>query len=393
MRRTISAFAHGVPCLAFLLGASALAFLAYGSAAALPDRVVANVRVAGVDIGGMAPVEAFDAVSAYAARRLDETVTLTAGEQRFVVSLRELGADADVRAAVNRALRVGRGAALASSWKETVDTVRSPVDIELPLRFHRPAMEAALRTFGESIRRQATNASADIVDGKLRIKPHVLGVDPDVAATADAVLAAAQQPRAVEVAFVTRELEPDVLARDLEGLVMLGTFSTTFPTGQVNRVQNIKLGSSMLDGAVVAPGGVFSVNGRLGPRTIEKGFRVAPVYSGERTIMGVGGGICQIATTLYNAVLASDMRVVERHPHSKPVHYVPPGRDATVDYGSADFRFENTTQAPVVLRVRVDGGTLTASLLGKRDTADRVESGGESAAARVARASDEGAQG
>lgn len=393
MRRTISAFAHGVPCVAFLLGAYALAFLAYGSAAALPDRVVANVRVAGVDIGGLAPVEAFDAVSAYAARRLDETVTLSAGEQRFAVSLRELGADADVRGAVNRALRVGRGAALASSWKETVDTVRTPVDIELPLRFHRPAMEAALRTFGETIRRQATNASADIVDGKLTIKPHVLGVDPDVTATADSILAAARQPRAVEVAFVTREVEPDVLARDLEGLVLLGSFSTTFPTGQTNRVQNIRLGSSMLDGAVVAPGGVFSVNGRMGPRTIEKGFRVAPVYSGERTIMGVGGGICQIATTLFNAAMESEMRIVERHAHSKPVHYVGPGRDATIDYGSADFRFQNTTEAPVVLRVRVDGGTITASLLGKRGTAAQADVGGESVATHTARASGDNAQG
>ncbi len=392
MRKTVSVCARAVPCVAFLLGASSLAFLAYGSAAALPDRIVANVWVGGVDVGGMTPVEAFDAVSASAARKLDEAAALTGGDQRFTVSLRELGGDADVRGAVSRALRVGRGTALARSWRETVDTVRTPVEIDLPIRFHRPAMEAVLRTFAESVRRQAANANADIADGKLVIRPHVVGIEPDVPATAEAVLAAAQRPEPIEVAFVTRQVEPEVVAADLEGLTVLGTFRTTFSTGQVNRADNIRRGSALIDGAVIAPAGVFSVNQRMGPRTIEKGFKVAPVYSGERTIMGVGGGICQIATTLYNAALESRMTIVERHPHSKPVHYVAPGRDATIDYGSADFRFQNSTDAPVIIRVRVDGGTLIATLLGKRPTGSPTAAG-ESEAARVAQRGSSGSAG
>jgi vancomycin resistance protein YoaR len=381
MRKPTLVLAHCVPCVVFALGASALAFLAFGSAAAVPNRVLANVRIGDVQVGGMTPVEAFDAVSEYAARRLDDSVILTAGDERFSITLRELGADADVRGAIARALDVGRSDALASAWRETVDTVREPVTIELPLRFREAAMAEALASFGESVRKQPQNASADIVDGKLVIRPHVMGVDPDVEATQESLLEATRRQAPIEVAFVTRETAPPVLARDLEGLVILGTFSTEFSTGQANRAQNIRVGSSYLDGAVIAPSGVFSVNQRMGPRTLEKGFMVAPVYSGERTIMGVGGGICQIATTLYNAALSSKMRIVERHQHSKPVHYVPWGRDATIDYGSADLRFQNLTDAPVIVRVRVDGGTITATLLGRRSAEDASP---ESDSARVA---------
>lgn len=366
MRRLLTASGRCVPCVAFALGASALAFLAYGSSAALPEHIVANVYVSEVAVGGMTCTEAFDAVSALAARRLDETIAVEGSGKTFEISLRELGGEADVREAVEKAALVGRRGDLSGSLRETVEVVRNPVTIALPLTFREEVARAALAGFGESLRQSPQNATADIEGTNLTIRPHKVGVEPDLEATVAAVSGAARAGERGPVAFAVREVQPAVLSRDLEGLIVLGSFSTTFPTGQTNRVANIRLGSSVLDGSVIAPGEVFSLNQRMGPRTVEKGYRVAPVFSGQQTVLGVGGGICQIATTVYNAVLAGDLTVVERHAHSKPVHYIAPGRDATLDYGSADLRFQNSTSAPVILRVRVEGGTITAVVLGRK---------------------------
>jgi hypothetical protein len=109
---------------------------------------------------------------------------------------------------------------------------------------------------------------------------------------------------------------------------------------------------------------VFSYNDIVGPRTPRLGWRNAPTYQDGLVVPGPGGGICQTSTTLYNAVLRANLKVVERQNHSMPVHYVPPGCDATVNYGSTDFRFANNTSGPVYVQALTPGGRLTFNLYG-----------------------------
>ncbi|MGE5507169.1 MAG: VanW family protein [Chitinophagales bacterium] len=125
------------------------------------------------------------------------------------------------------------------------------------------------------------------------------------------------------------------------------------------------LGANYLKGAVVAPGQVFSLNARLGRRTSARGFRPGPEYSGDRLATTVGGGVCKIATVLYNAVVLAALPVVERHTHSMTVPYVPPGQDATIDWGHKDFRFRNDTGSPILIWARNTGPTLYVGLYGK----------------------------
>lgn len=130
----------------------------------------------------------------------------------------------------------------------------------------------------------------------------------------------------------------------------LSTAYTQFYTGtenDANRGENIRIASSKINGKILAPGDVFSFNGVVGPRTAEGGFKVAHAYSDGRVVDDVGGGICQVSTTLYNAVLYSDLDVNERVNHMFTVGYVPKGRDAAVSYDSADLKFTNSTQWPI----------------------------------------------
>jgi vancomycin resistance protein YoaR len=126
----------------------------------------------------------------------------------------------------------------------------------------------------------------------------------------------------------------------------------------------VELAAQHIDGTILAPGETFSYNDTVGPRTTKRGWLDAPTFLDGQVVPSPGGGVCQVSTTLYNAVLRAGLGIVQRSHHSMAVHYVEPGRDATVAYGNIDFRFRNTTPAPVLVAASTKGGRLTFSLYG-----------------------------
>lgn len=130
----------------------------------------------------------------------------------------------------------------------------------------------------------------------------------------------------------------------------IASFSTS-GGGSAGRTDNLYMAAKYMNGMILAPGDVFSFNKATGPRTFERGYSMAPVVGG----MGIGGGVCQVATTIYNTALEAGMEIIERHPHSIQVGYVRPGRDATVtDY--VDFKFRNSTDKYIQIRSGAGGG-------------------------------------
>lgn len=145
---------------------------------------------------------------------------------------------------------------------------------------------------------------------------------------------------------------------------LMADFTTTYPTSDPDRDANLKLAAKRLCGTVVAPGGSFSFNGTVGEASVRNGFRRAHVFIGDRIVSGDGGGVCQVVGTLYNGVVRAGLPVTERHLHGLTVPYVPPGEDATIAYGTLDFRFENDTPGPVVLVADAKGPSVRVALYG-----------------------------
>ena len=159
---------------------------------------------------------------------------------------------------------------------------------------------------------------------------------------------------------------PTVVTSELEsrGIIrLLGEYTTKFKASNVKRSENIRLGAAMIDGTVIAPGDVFSFNEVVGPRTPERGFLEADIILNAELVPGIGGGICQVSTTLYNAALLSDLEIVSRVNHSLPISYVPLGRDATVSYGAIDLKIRNNTGHHVPEGPRWQG-TITFKVFG-----------------------------
>lgn len=189
-----------------------------------------------------------------------------------------------------------------------------------------------------------------------------------VAASATAVVGAAPDLRVPAADPAARPAPPPD-----EFPVTLGSFTTTLVGSLPERTHNLRLAARALDGAVLRPGEVFSFNQRVGPRTAERGYGPAPVILRETRQVQVGGGVCQAATTLFDAALLAGLAVVERHRHSSPVDYVAPGEDATIAWGAKDLRLRNDLDQDVRLRVEVLGSTLVARIEGGAETGESFE--------------------
>ena len=144
--------------------------------------------------------------------------------------------------------------------------------------------------------------------------------------------------------------------------VLLGSFETKILDADEKRMENINLSIDAIDGAIIKKGEEFSFNGIIGARTKEKGYEEATILVGCEKEKAVGGGICQVSSTIYNAVKNAGLEIVERHSHSAPVHYLPQGEDAAISFGTLDFKFKNNLDSNIKLAVSTDGKKVYAAV-------------------------------
>jgi vancomycin resistance protein YoaR len=217
--------------------------------------------------------------------------------------------------------------------REWLDSVKRKVDI--------PVTNAKGQRFGEPIQPEKPGRYMDTNE----VNKWLLQLGP--------ILNKAQTIPVITV-------NPTVTQEDLEHVndKLIGSYTTTFDAGNINRTTNIRLSSEAIDNIILTPGQIFSFNKVVGERTSGKGYQVAHVIVKGEFSEGIGGGICQVSSTLYNSVDEAGLKIVRRFSHSALVTYVPPGRDATVSWGGPDFRFKNNFDKPILVRINIQGGKI-----------------------------------
>jgi len=243
-----------------------------------------------------------------------------------------------------------------------------PADGRRTLRIGGPAAEAWLTRLGASVETPPRNATFAVNGPHVRIVAAKPGVRLDAVATADVVLHAALQ-RAPDrrVAVLRVETQPAKLSTaDAAKLGIDGRVSsyTTIYGGIPNRIHNVQLVAHLVDDKLIAPGEEFSFNRTTGARTAAKGFLEAPVIINGELTTGLGGGVCQVSTTVFNAAYEAGLKITARTNHALYISHYPQGRDATVDYPDVDLRFVNDTGHWLLLRTFVGSDALTVSLYG-----------------------------
>ncbi len=237
--------------------------------------------------------------------------------------------------------------------------------------------EHQLRQY-QSLERVAKDARVRYREGQVVIEPSMEGrrIDPKRTASHLRNALNTHLHRAHEALHFALAFEPEPPRIPTETVLpitdVLASYTTRFPKSQVQRNHNIRLAGQALDGRILLPSERLSFNAVVGRRTVREGYKLAPVIVNGKKQLGIGGGVCQVSSTLFNSALLADLKIVRRANHSIPVAYVPLGRDATVTDNGYDLVIENPHPYPVALSVEIGRSSITIRILGKPEPAKRV---------------------
>ncbi len=343
--------------------------------------------LAGVDVSGKSADEIKQIANDLSSRLLATPLKLRYQKRVLATTPDRLGGKVDVAAAVTAAVAPDPAGNLVDRLRERFSGPDAR-QVALPVVLTPEAVTKGTARFAVQIGMEPKSAKLTKVAGKFKATPPQPGKELDPAALAASVHTALDEPayRAklaegllssasrtewlksltpIELPVTTREAVPQVTLEHLKEITArLSSFRTGMGGSSRNRISNVALACRAIDGTVLLPGDVFSYNDIVGPRVASAGFKEAPVIVKGELQPGIGGGICQVSSTLFNAALLADLQIVRRSHHAFPVHYVPAGRDATVVDGLIDFRFRNNLKHPVAIDAKVSGGSVYFHIYG-----------------------------
>ena len=273
-----------------------------------------------------------------------------------------------VRTALARPVRMKLG--VASWWlprRQLAALLALPSGGARTLTIGGPGARAYFAKLGRGIDKPPRDASfRPLASGRVVVVPARPGRVVASAQTGRNILAAAVAPQQRTARVVVTYAQPKVStaqARAMGITTRVGSYETIYG-GDPNRIHNVQLVARLIDGKLVAPGATFSFNGATGARTADKGFREAPVIINGEVTSGLGGGVCQVSTTVFNAAYEAGLKITERTNHALYISHYPQGRDATVNYPDVDLKFVNDTPHWLLLRTYVGSYSLTVDLYG-----------------------------
>lgn len=343
-----------------------------GSAVVSQDAqtIADGVKIGSVDVSGMTGSDAKNAVTEYINSLKAATFTLTGAEDKTVEATAEdMGVTADVDSAVEKAQAVGKSGSLIRRYKETQDLKKSDVVIDMKLHVDKQKTANLLYANGDSLNVKAVNMGLKRENGAFTIIDGQDGQEVDYVQSVYAIndfLVDQWDGSNNTIQLVVSDVKPEGSEEELAKVKdVLGTFTTTFPLNSAGRTQNVTRGCESINGSVVYPGEEFSADAAMRPYTEDNGYALAASYSNGTTVESFGGGICQVSTTLYNAVIRAELEVTARFNHSMTVGYVDLSADAAIAGDYKDFKFVNNSDAPIYIEGSCSGGVLTFTVYGE----------------------------
>ena len=348
------------------------------------DRICKGVTVSGVQIGGLAKKQAARAIRAYARERTNRGVVLTALDCRWTGTPAAFGARVEWQKAIDDAFAVGREGNIVHRAVCVLTSGGAGKRIRAETVLDPSQLKRTLDKVAKAVNRPYKDASIKVVDDRLEIEQDAWGIKLNEQKAATAISTALVSGQSV-VSLPVEADKPSIAAQDAMQIdTLLARYTTPFNPGKRDRSHNLKLAAEVISGIILKPGHRFSYNAVVGPRVGKRGYKSAPIFVRGELEPGVGGGVCQVSSTLYNSVLLAGLKVVERHRHSRTVPYVRAGRDATVAYGWRDFKFENSNSSPICVMTKVAGARLTIDIYGAAKDKKKIEifTGGAKRSAR-----------
>ncbi len=285
------------------------------------------------------------------------------------VNLTDLGVTIDRVGTLTDVMDYGYESDVMTYVMHRVDALLHGKAMNIRYKVDGPMAESYFMNYAKAMGQVGANATVTLEGNTVVHQPAKVGRKLDVTATMKRLQEQLQEGKVETLELVINEsAQPTITDKDLVSITsILGSFTTYFDGSNTSRAHNIHLASQKIHQTLIPAGGIFSFNQVVGERTPEAGYDDAPVFMGGRLVPGIGGGICQVSSTLFNTALLSGMDIVERDTHFAPVFYIPVGLDATVAWGYIDFQFKNPYSHPIYVIVEEGAGYVTITILGAQE--------------------------
>lgn len=358
----------------------AVAVIVLGSAAfwlirpLFAQTVYTGVRVAKIELGGKTRDEVAQLIATWQQGGMLKPILLTYETTTFRIEPENIDYVIDVDATADAVWQFGREGSVWERLKKIRIAKNEGWSIPLAIKYNENKLDSIIEHLQETVNRSPRNATLSLRTGG--IVQEEAGRELDITKLKERVLAALNQAESGTIMLPVMPVSPEITAGELSqnGIKeLIAVYTTEFDPEDTNRTANVKLSAQKINGKLLYPGQIFSYNDTVGPREKSQGFKEAMEIINGEFVPGIGGGVCQVSSTLYNAVILTGLEVVERTNHSKPLSYVPLGRDATVVYDAIDFKFVNNSLGPIMIMAETIGNKLHVGIFGQKALDKHIE--------------------
>ena len=339
------------------------------------DTFYEGIVIDGHPMGGLTLEDGILLLQESKEEELERTIRIEVdGEAEYssTISLGNLQLEYNIQEVATEAFQLGRRGNILKRYNEIRNMEENPVSFNLERSFKLDNLETMVDEMAAKVEKDPIDAKFTFNDGEMEIIEAAEGIMLDREAFMTDVSNMGEDILEADALYIPlKKIQPEVEEEyysRINGII--GEFSTSFAGSSAGRSHNVRLAAQSFDGMIVMPGQEVSYNKTTGPRQASAGYREAPVIQNGELIPGMGGGVCQTSTTLYNALLLADMTIVERNPHSIPPAYVPRGTDAAVATGYLDLIFRNDFDYPIVIDSKVEGTRVYFQIYGDKDNRD-----------------------
>lgn len=317
------------------------------------ERIAEGVYIGSIYVGGMTEAEAQAAVQAYVEEAADVNFTLVVGEESVEVTAEELGIEFSDMSLIEEAMDITRGGNLIKRYKDKKELENGEKVIDMRLSVNHDTVNALLEAKAGELNQEAVDNGLVREEGEFVFIKGAQGIEVNVAesvALVEAFVRDSWDGTAAEVELAAEIVEPRGSKDELSQITdLLGGYSTNYRDSNANRCTNITVAAGLINGTILYPGDEFSVADAIGPLDASNGYKLAGAYENGQTVESYGGGVCQVSSTLYNAVILAELEVTERSNHSMIVSYVKPSMDAAIAGDYKDLCFVNNQDLPIYI--------------------------------------------
>lgn len=337
-------------------------------------KMADGISISGLDVSGMTKADAQKELDGYMQYLMNRTVKIAVDDQTVTALASDLGYRCEDKNVIEKAFEVGKKGNVFQRMKEIQNIGKDKKDFALMLKVDEKVLRKYLEENCIKYDINKKDAKLKLVNGKFKAtnsrNGRKLQIEDTIAVIKHALLKDTKKQE-LQVTAVVKITKAKYTKKQVEKCKdLLGSFSTDYSTSTAARANNVRTAANYINGTVLYPGETFSVVKVIKDRTVANGYQAAAEYSSGNVVEGIGGGVCQVSTTLYNAVLKAELEIVERSPHSMVVSYVPVSRDAAIAGDYKDMKFKNNMKVPVYIAASAQGGILSFRIYGEETRAN-----------------------